>query len=51
MNSNNKLINTKREINLFFLKLIYDESFFWCLIHMGHTLEQSEIEYMMYMKN
>lgn len=51
MKSNIKMKNTHREINLYFLKIIYDEAFFWYLIHMDHTMKQSEIEVLTQMKN
>lgn len=46
-----KLTNTQREINLYYLKKIYSEAFFWHLIHKGYYLEKSELEYIIQMKN
>jgi hypothetical protein len=51
MRSNEKLRNTHREINLFYLKLIYNEAFYWYLIHMGHTMEKAELMFLLNMKN
>jgi len=50
MKSNKKLKNTHREINLYYLKKIYREAFYWHLIHMGHGMEKSELEFMVQMK-
>jgi len=47
----NYLLNTHREINLFYLKKIYKEAFYWYLIHKEHYLEKDEIRYMLQMKN
>ncbi len=51
MKSNGKLRNTYREINLYYLKKIYKEAFYWHLIHKGHTMEKAELVFMMQMKN
>jgi len=46
-----KLGNTHREINLYYLKKIYNEAFYWHLIHMGHNMEKSELRLLAQMKN
>jgi len=51
MKSNGKLRNTHREINIYYLKKIYKEAFYWCLIHKGHTMEQAELRFLIQMKN
>lgn len=51
MKQNKKLSNTLRETQLFYLKILYNDSFFWQLIHKGHSMEKSELEVLVGMIN
>ena len=51
MRSKEKLLNTQREMQLFYLKKLYRDVFFWHLIHKGHSMERAEFEVMIQMQN
>jgi len=45
-----ELLNTRRELKLYFLKKLYEDAFYWHLIHKGHTMEQAELEVIVQMQ-
>jgi len=51
MKSKKQILNTQREMQLYYLKKLYQDSFFWHLIHKGHTMEKAELEIMIQMQN
>ena len=46
-----KLLNTQRETNLYYLKKLYRDAFYWHLIHKGYTMEKAEREVMIRMQS
>ena len=38
-----KMENTRREIQMFFLKQLYKDAYYWHLIGKGYTPEQAEM--------
>jgi len=51
MKSKEKLLNTQREMQLFYLKKLYRDAFFWHLIHKGYSMECAELEVIIQMQN
>jgi len=51
MKSKKKISNTKREMELYYLKMLYRDAFYWHLIHKGYSMERAELEAMIIMQN
>lgn len=46
-----KIENTRREIQLFFMKQLYKDAYYWHLIGKGYTPKQAEMAVMAEMKD